>query len=242
MNRNFQQFVHAMRPDRTSTRNGFTLIELLVVISIIAVMVGLLLPAIGMARSSANSLICQNNQRQMMIAAVVYADDNEDRLPGIGYGKNYYHWTSSLAPYLEKYYVWDDASNDSFSIYRCPANDPIKLGNSSSWPTHYASGYALSQFSSVRPNASGKAGYWRDSRMPAEIRTSWIKRASEWMLWGEVRLTYGWWHCLGSTSNDVAFGTSFPHRGHMTMSFADGHVGSQARQDYDAWNNWKIAE
>ena len=56
-------------------RRGFTLVELLIVIGIIAILVGLLLPALGVARQQAQSAFCQNNLRQYVIASLTYAQD-----------------------------------------------------------------------------------------------------------------------------------------------------------------------
>jgi prepilin-type N-terminal cleavage/methylation domain-containing protein len=61
-------------------RNAFTLIELLVVIAIIALLIGILLPAIGQARNSAKNLLSQNQMRQLNLGANTYAADNEDRI------------------------------------------------------------------------------------------------------------------------------------------------------------------
>ncbi|MBI4323694.1 MAG: type II secretion system protein [Chloroflexi bacterium] len=59
---------------------GFTLVELLVVIAIIAILAGLILPGLAMAKSKARTLDCLNNKRQLGVAWRLYAGDNEDRL------------------------------------------------------------------------------------------------------------------------------------------------------------------
>ena len=85
-------------------RSAFTLIELLVVVAIIAVLAGLLLPAIALARDSARGISCRSNGRQMYAALTAFAADNDDRLPltmdmrsGVTDGV----WINDLGPYVD---------------------------------------------------------------------------------------------------------------------------------------------
>ena len=90
---------------------AFTLIELLVVVAIIALLVSILLPALNQAREQAKTSVCLSNQKNLAVAFVLYAADNDGALPVALAGTNLtwdmFHNVVNLGPLVEGGYCSD---------------------------------------------------------------------------------------------------------------------------------------
>jgi prepilin-type N-terminal cleavage/methylation domain-containing protein/prepilin-type processing-associated H-X9-DG protein len=132
-----------MRRFRLSScpHHGFTLIELLVVIAIIAILAGMLLPAMSKAKAKGQGIACMNNTKQLMTAWKMYVDDNNDKLP-FAYAPedksnpNYpFAWTHGILDWsngnsqnwdvdntIKNGAIWPYVGG-ALSIYKCPADN-----------------------------------------------------------------------------------------------------------------------
>ena len=83
-------------------KRSFTLIELLVVIAIIAILAGMLLPALNQARNKARDVNCLNNIKQLALGTIQYTDANNGIIPPHSYGGNPIDatWLGLIAPYV----------------------------------------------------------------------------------------------------------------------------------------------
>ena len=130
------------KPNRTS---AFTLIELLVVVSIIALLVSILLPALQKAREAAKRVICSTNARAIFMTTFFYAQDNEGRYPATYIAdfdtaamlSNIVH---EITPYFRPKDAWTDPSQTNMPPIQGAGDVVEGLVQSAgfTWPVHYS--------------------------------------------------------------------------------------------------------
>ena len=118
----------------SGSRSAFTLIELLVVIAIIAILAGMLLPALSTAKAKARNIQCMNHTKQLTLAWMMYAGDNEGKVPLATSSNTPYSWVNGTMDFdPENRSNWDPDQDirtgrlwpycgESLAIWRCPAD------------------------------------------------------------------------------------------------------------------------
>ena len=228
----------------TSSRLGFTLIELLVVIAIIAILAGLLLPALAMAKEKGQRIACLNNLRQISLFMQFYTDDNKDVFPA---HRNLGLNTDDPTPSLTNW--WGTAitpPGQSTNLFRCASLKGKRLDNGIPWEWKFDChkvGYGMNSFFlGIHPYPSGSlavGGVAFDSR-PWFKRTSIVNPARNMVVGDGMPKSDGFWSsslwwptaCMNpkATSSAAYEGIDvLRHRKTGVAVFNDGH--SEARKD-----------
>lgn len=222
---------------------GFTLIELLVVISIIALLIGLLLPALGAGLETARTAVCLSQQRQMAIAVSVYVGDYEGQFPiateqvmngSVSESRAWdfttvKDWTAGGKTTIRPGIIWQDLETPA-DIHQCPSFDgPANWGQDPATGYNYNTDY-LGTFAWQWDSVTGsmqrvEPAFMVDVGSPNETAMfgdgQYSAGANKFMRGPEIGRDPGFTGRYAGTQG-------FRHAGRTNIAWVDGHASSQS--------------
>ena len=231
------------------TRHGnFTLIELIIVITIIAILAGLLLPALKTVKDKGRAIACLNNQKNLVVAVFGYVDDHQ-WLPHSGFahwGYNKYPdtcWRALIAPYLgvdappnsQNTYVLEHG------IFQCPSQNRETCGNPAYGYNGFYGGYGWNSYSLGLSDTYCLPPY--NSSSAPWVKMIQLKKPSLTLMFGDTTDDAATFDCFALCAIASVNKYAARHNFGGNYAWGDGHLSSQQRTDFlppNTYGWWKL--
>ena len=208
-------------------KSGFTLIELLVVISIIALLLAILMPALGKVKAKAKEVVCRAHLRSFGQAAVTYAHDNDGKFadshaqinPNTGSYAVYVTLTNGQGLWMGAGNFFKHGLIEEPKIYYCPGNNNKSL-----------------KYGKDHTDPADSGGGWPIGKIPEDLHPgqAWVQTTYHYRsLWDGTK-----WRAVNFTKDGSSFGfmadmfadpsrgVDFHHKDRYNVVYADGHCES----------------